>query len=207
MGSYADLQNRHPGARFAVLGTGPSLAAFAQAPVPDCLTIGSNGIGHTWQPDYYCIIDPVAYRVHQEIFNSASGSRLLASWVTAACDVILPLSSEREVGFSPAAPYHGRNVSYVALQVAAFLGASEIHFFGVDGYARQGPVYHHSMPKWYERRSRRLWNDRFNDLTQDCFRLAAAELARREVLLVNHSPRSFLASIPWVREAPACDSG
>lgn len=161
--------------------------------------LGANGIGYLLQPDYYCIVDPRAYALFRDVFDRASAVRLLASWLPVApCDYVIPLARHRESGFDRGVFYHGRNVGYVLLQLAYFLGASEIHLIGIDGYSPARANYFQRFPQWYADRSAALWTQRFAELTTSCFAAAAAALNAEGIEIINHSPASFLRTLPGV---------
>lgn len=145
----------HRGERCFVLGNGPSLQRTDLAPLADEITIGVNGIFYmTWQcgfaPTYYVVEDNHVFSDNlTRIENVSAVAKFFPSKyrpiIAPAPDVhFLPTDWGFYWGSSPwfeqprfshdvaEVIYAGQTVTFLNLQLAAYMGCTEIYLVGVD---------------------------------------------------------------------------
>lgn len=198
---WDDIIDRHKGASFAVLGSGPSINQVGLGFARSMITLGSNAIGYKISPLYYSIFDPVSFRNFSALFYSSPSVRVLPPWIDGACDLRIEYEIENEVGFSSQVLYHGRSSGFINIGLAARMGAREIHVIGVDGYDSPSAPYFYAAPKDYTARSLGKWTDARRELTLSAYTAAGAALRDLGIRFVNHSPVSFLTNIEHVEQA------
>lgn len=144
------FRNRHEGKRCWVIGNGPSLkiADLDKLYVKKEICFGSNGIFYAydktvWRPDYYVITDFVKYKEFYDRIIQLDGNKVFArkfynmeGMIYAANSNIYNSPPQRYTfDFSDditKAVYAGMTVTYNMLQIAAYMGFSEIYLLGVD---------------------------------------------------------------------------
>lgn len=147
MKTLADFRDFHKGASIIVCGLGESLNDLVGHPrldyPPFFVTIGVNDIGRRLQPDYLVVInrkDSFSAERWEYIEHSWSGNiftclyDVRASMRDAAEKIIvfkLGEDSGTDLSADDSLPYTS-NSPYVALCLAAFMGASRIGLIGVD---------------------------------------------------------------------------
>ena len=188
--TLADFRNRLTGHRVIVCGCGESLNEFEGK--PQLFTIGVNDVGRRFAPDYLVVVNkreefaperwryvvesdaiylftcydlPLPYLFKPTTINFQLGER---SGTDLASDDSLPYTS---------------NSPYVALCLAAFMGASEIGLIGVDFsenhfFAQDGP---HTL----NRQLKRIDGE---------YRALGDALKEKGVQVVNLSARSKLTA-------------
>jgi hypothetical protein len=136
------LSGLHEGETLVCLGTGPSMASFPLGLLSDVTTLGCNGIGHIFQPDYYLIADPFVYGLHQDVFLTCTGTRILSSFTRGECDLRLYYRREDLVGLTRDRVYSADSTGFLIMSIACVMGASRILLAGYDGYAPGSARYH-----------------------------------------------------------------
>jgi hypothetical protein len=146
------LKNRHIGKRCFIIGTGPSLESkdLDHIRASNCYSIGSNKIFKifeqtAWRPNYYAIEDMGIAKAEQNEINNQIrcpifAAKYLKETFNTMSDVIYFNLINRVA--PPILPdfslnlLHGINcggtITYSSIQIAAFLGFSEIYLLGVD---------------------------------------------------------------------------
>ncbi len=193
-----DYRNLHAGETIIVCGCGRSLA---ELPAPERrLTIGVNDVGRLFDPTYLVVVNPKS-QFRGDRFRHVAASRAGALFtqrdpgrdlgITHPCIVRFRLGRRggTDLDDPDTLPYT-RNSPYVAVCLAAFLGARRIGLIGVDF-----TDHHFFASTGAHPLSREL-----AQIDREYGHLAAA-LARRGVELVNLSRESRLAALPKV--APA----
>jgi hypothetical protein len=142
IGYVQAIQDRHGGATIVVLGTGPSMTSVDSTLLDRFVTIGCNGIGRLYQPDYYVICDPFIYALHQDVFRACTGTRILSSFTRGECDLRIYYRREDLIGLSRDQVFSADSTGYVALSSAFIMGASRIVLAGYDGYPAGRGAYH-----------------------------------------------------------------
>jgi len=138
--------NKHIGEKCFIIGNGPSLSRMDLSPLSDCTCIGLNKIqllldDADFEIDYHVAVNPFV------IEQSAS------SFATLECPSFLSCrgSKNKNIGasnfyylrtgvtpifhFSPSilrSIHEGYTVTYVAIQIAFYMGFSEVYLIGVD---------------------------------------------------------------------------
>ena len=136
MKTLADFRNRHQGATVVVCGCGESLNELTEP--ARFVTIGVNDVGRRFDPDYLVVVNPRS-QFSGDRFNYVESSK--ASYLFTQLD--LGLSRENVVRFDlgahggtdlsdPNVLHYTQNSPYVALCLAAHLGARRIGVIGVD---------------------------------------------------------------------------
>lgn len=154
--SLKKYNNIHRGERCFIVATGPSLTIADLDRLKDECTFSMNSIyvsyeKTTWRPDYYVIQDPFVY---EKIYSQLQSSDYDAMFVGTFAADRFPLLAGNNVNVFPLdllwqqfpnMPYHtkfssniysrvysGYNVAYSALQIAVYMGFSEIYLLGAD---------------------------------------------------------------------------
>jgi len=180
MRSFSEFKATHQGADVIVCGCGPSLETF-EAPA-GAITIGVNDVGRRLQPDYLVVLNPPEqfsagrYRYIRETRARAVFSQLELPLEHRA---VTPIRLGRLGGTDlsdPTVLHYTRNSPYVAVCLAAHMGARRVGLVGVDF---TGP---HPLTR------------RLSEIDREYGALAEA-LTRRGVSLVNLSSQSRLTSL------------
>lgn len=143
---YKDIHN---GKRCFVIGTGPSLTAEDLTKLSGEHTFASNGIFRyfdktDWRPEYYAVCDKTYFRANRDMCLSVAAkggrffpldfipnfglfdsdyyfSRVAVRWKNTS------FSKNPTSGLS-----EGSTITYFLMQLAAFMGFSEIYLLGID---------------------------------------------------------------------------
>lgn len=192
--ALAEFRNLHRGERCVIVGNGPSLNRMDLDWLKDEVTFGLNKVflgfdRWTWRPTYMVSVNPLVLEqcarrletIDCPKFVSLSGLPFIAQ-----PDKFIFLQGNGRREFSPdprLGVWEGHTVTFVAMQLAYFMGFSEValigcdHDFGVTGTPNQevtatGPDTAHFHPDYFGPGMR--WN--LPDLGQSEY---AYELARR----------------------------
>jgi hypothetical protein len=178
----AAARNRHAGETLLCLGTGPSLRGFDANLLDNFTTMGCNGIGRFYQPDYYLIADPFIYGLHREVFDACRGMRILSSFTDGECDLRLYYRREDLVGLTRDVVYSADNTGYLQLSIAAVMGARRVVLAGYDGYPPDQARYHCYEEEVLEA-DRVRWEWRPGNQKEALMRLAFEHAARAAAAL------------------------
>ncbi len=155
------LKNKHKGQRCFVVGNGPSLKAQDLDLLKDEICFGANRIYEiykdtAWRATYYCVQDndmavEMASNASRAIDNSAcTFIRALTykrvkelykrckekmAFVPIYTQLFPILAEVKDIKFSDNAKryiFDGSTVTYMSMQLAAYMGFSEIYLLGVD---------------------------------------------------------------------------
>ena len=156
---YESLQkyhNIHKGKRCFIVATGPSLTIDDLDKLKNEYTFSMNSIYVSyaktkWRPNYYVIQDPFVYeKICSELKSSDYDAMFVGTLISEHFDLpagnninVFPLDLIWQQ--IPNRPYHtkfsgniygrvysGYNVAYSALQIAVYMGFSEIYLLGAD---------------------------------------------------------------------------
>lgn len=142
--------NRYAGKRCFIVGNGPSLSVEDLEKIKGEVSFGTHRIYHIfdktqWRPNYYCAQDA-------KLINSDSG-KMSEIDIEPKIIAILPFQKYKKIKgatyiklnaekFYPQLPkfssdicdgiYEGYTVTYMSLQVAIYMGFSEIYLLGID---------------------------------------------------------------------------
>lgn len=139
MRDLAEFRHIHQGEPMLVCGLGESLASLRTP--PSCPSIGVNDIGRAFDPTYLVCVDPLTvFPADRRGFIECSAARFIfthahtgISGPKAVCCPLLFSEHARpadEGGFYHCGP--PVTSTYLALQLAAFMGADRIGLIGVD---------------------------------------------------------------------------
>ncbi len=152
----AAMRDRHLGQTVVCLGTGPTLGSLDLDALRRFPTLGCNGIGHVFQPDYYVIADPFIYGLHEEVFLACPGLRILSSFTHGRFDLRLYYRREDLIGLSRDRIYSADNTGYLLLSTACVMGARRVILAGYDGYPPWA-ARHHAYEELEVERERVAW--------------------------------------------------
>jgi hypothetical protein len=131
MNKIEDFKNLHADKRLFILASGPSLGRLNLAPLHKRITMGLNRSPRIF-PDthYHCAMDLRLFKDCPEVLGTARYFFTLDDrpWG-------IPIKLLGAEGFSwdlTKGIYSGYTVSYFALQVAVYMGFTEIFYLGLD---------------------------------------------------------------------------
>lgn len=143
-------KNMYLGKRCFVIGNGPSLKMndLDRLKSNNEVCFGSNGIYHAydktnWRPDYYVIVDFIRYKESYNTIKFFSGEKMFVRKFynmegmeyNRDSNIFNSPPQKSYFEFSgdiTKAIYSGATVTYNMLQIAAYMGFSEIYLLGVD---------------------------------------------------------------------------
>ena len=190
--TFASFRGIHRGATIVVCGCGELLNRLTR---PErFVTIGVNDVGRLFQPDYLVVVDPRT-QFHGDRFRyvETSGADYIFTQRTDLdlhrCNLVAFRLGEKEgTDFSDPNVLHYSVVTpYVAVCLAAHMGASRIGLIGVD--FTDNHFFAHTGPH--------PWSPFVATIDQQFARLRAA-LLERGVDLLNLSRTSRLTTLPKV---------
>lgn len=129
--SIRDFKGLHAGRRVFILASGPSLGGLDLTPLHRRLVIGLNR-SFLLYPDtqYHCCMDQRLFDQYPEMVTKA---RFLFTLSGRSAGIQMNLLGSE--GFSTdlaEGVYSGYTISYLAMQLAAYMGFSEIIYLGLD---------------------------------------------------------------------------
>ena len=183
--------NRHAGSTIVVCGCGPSLNDL---PDPGALlTIGVNDVGRLFDPTWLVVVNPPS-QFSADRFQHVKASRAQALFTQLDLGPVRPPVVRFKLGKFGGTDdagadtlHYTQNSPYVAVCLAALMGARRIGLIGVDF------VDDH----FFARTGRHSLAPRLREIDEQYGRLAAA-LRGRGIELANLSARSRLQSLPRV---------
>jgi hypothetical protein len=139
------LKNKYQGKRCFIIGNGPSLNPEDLERLKDDITFASNKIYKifnqtTWRPTFYMVVDPIVLEENIKDINSVEAQTKLTLKVykhlfTADLYFNNNLYKNKRGTFSTnimESLYSSGTVSYHLLQIAHFMGFSEVYLLGHD---------------------------------------------------------------------------
>lgn len=158
--------NLHKGARAFIIGNGPSLRISDLERLKEEITFASNNIfvafqETSWRPTYYTMIDREAARNNRDNVASLLSTKVMPHYLytfigpNPKCCWVPSVEfngEEAEIGFSEDVRKHincGITVTYFNLQLAAYMGISDIYLLGVDFDYGSVPKLDHDHPEKY----------------------------------------------------------
>lgn len=138
--TIADFQNIHEGKRLFVLASGPSLSDLDLSPLQRRIVMGLNRSFLAY-PDthYHCCMDKRLFELYPALFEKTRYLFNIEGWSTG-----IPLQLLGSEGFSDDLTdgiYSGYTISYFALQVAQYMGFTEVVYLGLDLANAQGQTH------------------------------------------------------------------
>ena len=192
MGStLAAFQGRHDGESIVVCGCGPSLSDLT---APErFVTIGVNDVGRLFDPNYLVVVNPRT-QFKGDRFGHVERSKARALFTQLDLGPVGPPVVRFKLGqyggtdtLHSGVLHYTQNSPYVAVCLAALMGARRIGLIGVDF------TDHH----FFASTGRHPLSGRLREIDGQYGRLAHA-LRQRGVELVNLGARSLLTSLPKV---------
>jgi len=142
MNSHTDwlrFKDAHRGETGIVIGNGPSLATVPVSFLKSYPSFGSNRIWRILYPTYYCCTDPLDLAKNRDVINAMTGPKFVRAGNNVdgyQLEVVLDNNHPAWLTFSldPAVPpiYDGCTVTYIALQLAYYMGFTTVLLVGVD---------------------------------------------------------------------------
>jgi len=187
--SLASWRDRHAHESIIVCGCGSSLTP--DVPKLGLTTIGVNDVGRLFDPTYLVVLNP-ARQFRGDRFDFVRRSRAQALFTQLDLGAVAPPvvrfrlghHGGTEIGPEPVL-HHTQNSPYLAVCLAAWMGARRIGLIGVDF------TDHH----FFARTGRHPLSARLQRIDQEYARLAES-LAQQGIELVNLSAQSRLQGLP-----------
>ncbi|MBT3350913.1 MAG: hypothetical protein HOC91_17055 [Nitrospinaceae bacterium] len=191
MTNILDFKNIHKGEKIFILSSRPSLSNLNLDSLAGHIVLGLNR-SNLFYPDarYQCTMDIELVNDSPEMFSSVGNL-----FTPEGCSVGIPLKLLGAEGFSQdleMGVYSGYSISYLALQLAAYMGFEDIYCLGLD-------LRRHEDDQFFgtDNDSGRLGNTQFPWLLK-MFEYAAQVLKDTEVNVYNCIENSGLDCFPEV---------
>lgn len=126
------LNNLHRNGTAVVIGNGPSLRDVPDSFLTKHVTLGSNRIYLRHKPNYYAVVNPLVIKQNREEIEQLATVKFVRAGEGLRG---YQLNSKRKplFSFEPLTWIHeGYTVTYVLLQLAAYLGFATVLLVGVD---------------------------------------------------------------------------
>jgi glycosyltransferase involved in cell wall biosynthesis len=196
------FKNLHKGKRCFILGNGPSLNDIDLSLLKDEITFGTNRIYLSgFVPNYYVCVNPLVLKQFEGEIDALDTTKFISG-------VNLDTSLREPVFSSPEGPiWEGYTVTYVALQLAYYMGFEEVILIGVDhdfgpgglqGQPNQqvtGGDTGHFHPDYFKGAEWNLPDLQMSEFAYSLARQAYEKAGRR---VVNASTRTKLRVFPLV---------
>lgn len=192
------FSNRYQGGTILVLATGPSLKDVPYDILSSNITIGCNGIGEYFYPDYYIICDPFVYGLHKEIFEKSPKCKILSSFTRGNCDIPIYYKYENLIGLSKDEVFSGDNTGYIMLSVAYIMGAKNIYLIGFDGYSSDKNFHFYEEAQVEKERVEFEWNNTKSQeiqLFREAMNFARKKMESEQCVLKLVGDSSYLGDI------------
>lgn len=198
-GTLTDLRGRHGGETIIVCGCGPSLHELTEP--QRFITIGVNDVGRLFDPTYLVVVNPRS-QFKADRFRYVEESKAQALFTQLDLGHVRPpvvvFRLGQYAGTGPAVGdslHYTQNSPYVAVCLAACMGATRIGLIGVD------LTEHH----FFAKTGKHPLAGRLAQIDREYGALAEA-LHERGVELVNLSATSRLQGLPRARVADFVDA-
>ena len=181
-----DFKNIHEGKNVFILASGPSLAQANLIPLGLCIVIGLNRSSLIF-PDtrYHCTMDERLFHEYEEVLKK---SRYMFTLENRPFGIPMKLLGSE--GFSrdlTQGLYSGYTVSYLALQLAVYMGFVNIFYVGLDLKHQPGQTHFFGKDSVSENHE----NTEFPKMIRMLSR-ASSELTESKIRVYNCSPDSNL---------------
>lgn len=187
--SFTAFRNRHQGKSILICGCGESLNLVRERQ-PDCITIGVNDVGRLFNPDYLVVLNQknqFARGRYAYVENSNARAVFSQYRLRLKQAPLVQFALGKFAGTDIEDPHslpYTKNSPYVAVCLAAYMGAMEIGLLGVDFTDHHffGKTGRHPLAGTLEKISRE-------------YHQLAVSLRAKNVRLVNLSPSSRLTGL------------
>lgn len=194
--NIGDFKNLHEGKNVFILASGPSLADANLEPLSRRIVIGLNRSSLIF-PDthYHCTMDERLFHEYEEVLKK---SRYLFTLENRPFGIPMKLLGSEGYSYDlTKGIYSGYTVSYLALQVAVYMGFINIFYVGLDLKHQQGQTHFFGKDSV----SNNHENTEFPKMMRMLNR-AAEELSKKDVHIYNCSPDTNLTcfervSLEW----------
>ena len=135
------LKNKHRGETGIVIGNGPSLRDVTKEQLDRYPTIGTNRIYLKYNPTYYAVVNPLVISQFWEEIARMPSVKFVRANMSRNLGLPLHILTERVFSTEPLqmGVFEGWTVTYVALQLAYWLGFETVLLVGMDHrYTFQG---------------------------------------------------------------------
>lgn len=197
MDHIEEFKNIHVGKRLFILASGPSLADLDLSKLQRRMVMGLNRSFLVY-PDthYHCCMDHRLFDLYQVEMKK---TRYLFTLQNRPFGI--PMNLLGSEGFShdlKEGIYSGYTISYLALQVAVYMGFSEIFYLGLDLKHRAGNT--HFFGKDFHSRNH---EDTEFPKMKKMLTKGAEEVAKLGIRVYNCSPETDITCFPYVSYAEA----
>lgn len=138
--AIGDFKNLHDGKNVFILASGPSLAEVDLTPLKRRIVIGLNRSSLVFpETHYHCTMDERLFVEYEEVLRK---TRYLFTLEGRPFGIPLKLLGSQ--GFSHElidCVYSGHTVSYMALQIAVYMGFKKIFYVGLDLKHQEGQTH------------------------------------------------------------------
>ena len=184
--SIEHFKGLHSEKRLFILASGPSLGELNLAPLARRMVMGLNR-SFLIYPDthYHCCMDQRLFDLFPDLFHKARYLFTLGGWPWG-----IPMKLLGSEGFSDdlkVGIYSGYTISYLALQVAIYMGFREVVYLGLDLHHKGGKTHFFGQ----DFHSRNHEDAEFPRM-QRMLERGALEAAKRGVAVFNCSPLAAL---------------
>lgn len=223
------LRDRHAGERCFIIGSGPSINRMDLSPLANETTFGFNAFFLVAErlgflPTYYLVEDPLPAEDNAAEINALQGTTRILPWDLRYClapgEATVYVHFDRfygdfpEPGFPCMTPdaarvvYWGGTVTYMAIQIADFMGFRDLYLLGIDlsyqvpkdldgpRITSDGDDPNHFHPDYFGKGKR--WHDPKVERMQKSFETAHAVLESRGRRLFNATDGGNLRKVPRV---------
>ena len=194
-----DYKNKHQGERCFILGNGPSLKDIDLSLLENEITFGTNRIYLAdFTPTYYACVNPLVLGQFIDEIAKVDTTKFLPTSI----DGILDTSLREPLFSSPEGPiWEGHTVTYVCLQLAYYMGFTEVVLLGVDHYYGQqqvpnmeivatGEDTNHFHPDYFSGGTR--WHTPDLGMSEVAYSLAKAAYEKDGRKIINCTTRTAL---------------
>lgn len=144
MHQLRQMKNRHSGARCFIIGNGPSLNKMDLSPLANEVTFGLNRIyllfpKLNFTPTYYVSVDKlVIQQCSEEIVSQVPSQKFISydarRWIDFGPNLVFLFSRDGPRFYPDITKgiWQGSTVTYVAMQIAFYMGFEQVILIGVD---------------------------------------------------------------------------
>jgi hypothetical protein len=199
MSDITDFKGRHQGEKIFILSPCSSLRKLNLNSLAGQIVLGLNRSALFYPDAYYqCTMDIDLLEKSPEMFSGANHL-----FTPEGCAIGVPLKMLGAEGFSQnleAGVYSGYSISYLVLQIVAYMGFSDVYYLGLD-------LRRHEEDQFFgtENYSGRLGRPQFPWLRK-MFEYAAQVLKAADVRVYDCSPASGLDCFPKITFDRALES-
>ena len=192
MSTIADFKNLHTGKRLFILASGPSLKTHDLSLLKRKLVMGMNRSFLIYPDAYYhCVMDHRLFELYERELRAV---RVLFTLQGRPWGIPVELLGTESFSWDlQKGVYSGYTISFVALQLAMYMGFKEIYFLGLD-LCHQGAATHFFGHDFH---SQNHESTEFPKMVKMLSK-AAMQLRHSDIQVFNCSPNSTLTCFPEI---------